>query len=210
MRYGALPIDLGPIYISPVEMMFWMYCPIATPRESVIYPVENLWQFSPIIDAVRAHVPQKFATSYVYLTAKTLFVSGECGGTRPGWHSDGFGTHDVNFIWYDSAPTEFIEADFTLPPDCADAMEKITAWANARPTITYPCRHLLALTPSVIHRPPTTFEPGVRSFVKVSLSADRYNLEGNSINYRLDEHWPNVPRQVERNHPTAKPLETKP
>ena len=32
MIYGALPKDLGLIDLSPVEMMFWMYCPISTPE----------------------------------------------------------------------------------------------------------------------------------------------------------------------------------
>ena len=26
--YGAPPVDLGLIDLSPVEMMFWLYCPI--------------------------------------------------------------------------------------------------------------------------------------------------------------------------------------
>lgn len=199
MIYGALPIDLGPIDISPVEMMFWMYCPIATPREEVTYP-DNLRQFAPIINRVFAYDWDHFSERYVYLTAKTLWVSGGCIGNRPGWHSDGFGTDDVNYIWYDRAPTEFFEDHFTLPDECADAMSIMDDRAAMHDIITYPAKHLLRLHPGVIHRCPVDFEDGMRTFVKVSVSKDRYNLEGNSVNHRLQERWTMVHRQVERNH----------
>lgn len=138
---------------------------------------------------------------YVYLTAKTLWVTPSNPGNRPGWHSDGFGSNDVNYVWYDGAPTEFIADSFTLPENCADAMEQMAERANRLPIITYPDKHLLRLTPSVIHRVPADFAPGLRTFVKVSISPDRYNLLGNSINHLLGERWPLLPRRSERNHP---------
>ena len=204
MIYGNLPEDLGLIDLSPVEMMFWMYCPISTPGELDCVPA-NLRQFQPIINAVCQRDPAAFEDSYVYLTAKTLWVSGDNIGNRPGWHSDGFGTDDVNYIWYDRAPTEFISDSFQLPSDCADAMERMSVRAIGQPIVTYPNKHLLRLTPSVIHRSPVGFAPGMRTFVKVSISQDRYNLEGNSVNHGLRETWPLVPRQAERNHPAVQP-----
>ena len=116
MIYGDLPEDLGCVDISPVEMMFWMYCPVSTPKETTVLP-PNLRQFDPILDRVCARDTDRYADGYVYLTAKTLWVSGDNIGNRPGWHSDGFGTDDVNYIWYDRAPTEFISDNFTLPDD---------------------------------------------------------------------------------------------
>lgn len=201
MTYGALPEDLGLIDLSPVEMMFWMYCPISTPREGLIYP-ENLAQFHPVVLAARERDPETFDRSYVYLTAKTLWVSGDHIGTRPGWHSDGFGTDDVNYIWYDRAPTEFIRDAFELPADCDDAMAFMAQRAAQQPAVTYPAKHLLRLTPAVIHRPPFLFDAGMRTFVKVSVSKDLYNLQGNSVNYRLFERWKLLPRKSERNHPS--------
>uniref|UniRef100_UPI002175E758 hypothetical protein n=1 Tax=Bacillus thuringiensis TaxID=1428 RepID=UPI002175E758 len=121
MIYGALPADLGKVDISPVEMMFWMYCPIAVPNGMMAIP-DNLRQFMPIIHAIEAYDYDAFVGRYVYLTAKTLWVSGDYIGNRPGWHSDGFGTSDVNYIWCDRAPTEFIEDALEVPTDCADAM----------------------------------------------------------------------------------------
>lgn len=200
MRYGSLPVDLGLIDLSPVEMMFWMYCPIHTPKWGLVLP-ENLDQYWPILRAVKAYEGERWRESYVYITAKVLYVSGNCGGTRPGWHSDGFGTEDRNYIWYDSAPTEFIKDDFALPDDCIDAMLYMEQQARGAHIYTYPNKHLLALTPQVIHRPAEMFETGVRSFVKVSVSKNRYNLVGNSRNHGLSEHWHMVPRQLDRNHP---------
>lgn len=204
MRYGALPEDLGLIDLSPAEMMFWMYCPVRVPGGLFVIP-DSLRQFEPILKAVWVEDAELIEESYVYLTAKTLWVSGDYIGNRPGWHSDGFGTDDVNYIWSDRAPTEFLSADFDLPTDCPDAMAEMARRAGdpENEIVTYPNKHLLRLTPAVIHRSPVGFAPGMRSFVKVSISADRYNLLGNSINHALpDSHWPLVSRDVERNHPT--------
>jgi hypothetical protein len=200
--YGDLPKDLGLVDLSPTEMMFWLYCPISTPREATELP-PNLVQFRPIVDAVIAQGVDHYCDSYVYITAKTLWVEGGYIGNRPGWHSDGFGTDDVNYIWYDRAPTEFFQDRFDLPDDCADAMARMEARAASAKIVTYPAKHLLRLTPSVIHRSPVGFAPGMRTFVKVSVSADQYNLEGNSINHGLAERWPLVPRAEVRNHPHA-------
>lgn len=201
MNYGHLPDDLGLIDLAPVEMMFWMYCPIRTPSDGLVIP-DTLRQFSPIVRAaLRDEQERGEAYSYAYLAAKTLWVSGEHIGNRPGWHSDGFGTDDVNYVWYDRAATQFLSDYFELPDDCSDAMAIMAERAAGKGLVCFRDKHLLRLTPSVIHRSPVGFEPGMRTFVKVSLSNDRYNLEGNSINHRLTERWPLVPRLAERNHP---------
>lgn len=205
MTYGSLPTDLGFLDLRVSEMMYWMYCPIATPREGITLP-PNLQQFRPILDAILAYDYDAFDCRYVYLTAKVIYVSGGNIGNRPGWHADGFGGNDINYIWSDTAPTEFLQDKFTLPDDCADAMAHMEARASAFGHIlTYPDKHLLRLTPSVVHRPPVKFAPGMRAFAKVSISRDRYNLEGNSINHDLKERWPLIPRAVERNHPAKSP-----
>jgi hypothetical protein len=199
--YGDLPEDLGLVNLSPTEMMAWLYCPVSIPgRHEVILP-DNLRRFWVLLEGVRARDPARFRSEYVYLTVKTLYVQGVAN--RPGWHTDGFGTGDLNFIWYDRAPTEFIEGELNLPEDCADSMALMTRYADGRRIVTYPAKHLLRLTPSVIHRAPEGFEPGMRTFIKVSISPDRYNLEGNSINHLLTGEWPMEKRQAARNHPAA-------
>lgn len=204
MIYGNLAEDLGTIDLSPVEMMAWLYCPISTPGDYAHFIPQNLRQFHPIIEAVWKHERMRCMQEYVYVTAKTLWVTPANPGNRPGWHSDGFGTNDLNFIWYDRAPTEFyIGPKYELPDDCEDAMRQMEIRALGRPAGTFAPKRLLRLDPSVIHRTPVAFEPGMRTFVKISISPDRYDLEGNSINHDLTERWPLVQRKTVRNHPAT-------
>ena len=206
---GNRPKDLGLIDISPSEMLFWMYLPISVPGSSTYRIPENLHPFGEIISAVKEAEPEAFHERYVYLTAKTLWIGGEYIGNRPGWHIDGYGTDDLNFIWADRAPTDFfyVPLGADLSDDCDVSMKQMHTYA-LRPAMygasveTYPDKHLLRLDNTVIHRSPVGFEPGMRSFVKVSLSHDRYNLKGNSVNPLLPEtKWPLVDRQETRNHP---------
>lgn len=214
MKYGAEPRDIGLVDINPTEMMFWMYCPIKEAQSHRLRLPQNLKQFGLVVDKVFQDMKMNdgwthefdnlWYNSYVYITAKTLWVQGTYIGNRPGWHSDGFGTDDLNYIWYDRAPTEFMLGDFELSDDCNESMKQMEnislneLWERKR----YPDKHLLRLDSRIIHRCPVNFEPGMRTFVKISISSDHYNLEGNSINHELGDIFPNkIKRNVERNHP---------
>lgn len=211
---GYLPEDLGLIDLSPTEMMFWMYLPISLPGSRTYHLPDNLRQFAEIVSAVKEHEPERFMASYAYITAKTLWVGGAYIGNRPGWHIDGYGTEDVNYIWADRAPTEFIGTGgpcWNLSDDCDESLAEMERIARSAlclydiPIRTYPDKHLLRLDNTIIHRSPVEFAPGMRSFVKVSLSTDEYNLLGNSRNHLLpDTHWPLVDRQIIRNHPATR------
>lgn len=203
MIYGDPPENLGHLDLPTSEMMFWLYCPVSVPGKGYFVP-DNLVQFYPLLERVWERERALCRESYIYLTAKTFYVAPGQSPNRPGWHADGFGTDDVNYIWYDRAPTEFYEDSFTLPPECADAMEVMQERSKKAQIVTYPPKSLLRLTPSVIHRVNPICEPGMRTFMKVSISKDRYNLEGNSVNHHLPEQWESVPRQAERNHPASK------
>jgi hypothetical protein len=201
MIYGNLPKDCGLVDLHPTEMMFWLYCPIFTPRQWLTFP-DNLVQFRPLVKAA-LNEEYDLEDHYGYLTVKTMYVAADHNLNRPGWHSDGFGTDDINYIWSDRAPTEFYADSFELPPECPDAMRIMTQRAYGKEIVTYPDRHLLRLDQSVIHRQAVHVEPGMRTFIKLSLSKDRYNLIGNSINWRIDERWPLIERKAERNHPAS-------
>lgn len=213
MIYGKLPECIGYIDVTCEEMLFWLYCPIATPSRYMTLP-DNLRHFKPLVMAAMRHEDDVnyglFENGYVYLTAKTLWVSGEYIGNRPGWHSDGFGTDDVNYVWSDRAPTEFLklEEPRSLSSDCRESMEQMTDIASfskryGSSVVTYPDKHLLRLDQSVIHRSPVKFSPGMRTFVKVSFSNDQYDLKGNSVNHKLDLDWQLVDRKLDRNHPAS-------
>lgn len=219
MLYGHLPKDLGLIDITNHEMMFWLYCPVKLPGSGLYYIPENLkWAAEIIIDAARdftkSYPDRALKDHYVYVTAKTLFVSGAYIGNRPGWHSDGFGTDDINYIWCDRAPTQFLHLDPPRPlsSDCCESMqemERLAYWTECVGPIdfehtTFPDKHLLRLDQSVIHRSPVDFPPGLRTFVKVSISTDRYDLIGNSINHGLDFGPLVAARQPDRNHPQSR------
>lgn len=200
--YGSLPEDLGPLALPTDEMLLWLNCPVSVPGSARTWIPDNLYQFSPMLQAIRTYDHDHFVDNYVYITAKTFYVPEGAPPNRPGWHSDGFGTDDVNWIWYDRAPTQFFEGRFTLPSDCEDSMLEMARQASYNQIIEFPNRHLLRLTPEVIHRVnPHCFE-GMRTFIKVSLSKDRYDLLGNSLNHDLPEAWPLYPRSPERNHST--------
>lgn len=199
--YGNKPEDMGLVDLNPTEMMFWLYCPIKAPQTSYIIP-PNLRSYYSLLNKIKEDVSNK----YVYLTAKTLYVENTYSGNRPGWHSDGFGTDDVNYIWYDNNPTEFTDGKlkYNLPEDCKDAMNQMEINANNSNIVTYPNKHLLRLDQSVIHRAPNYVKAGIRTFVKISISNDKYNLIGNSINHKLPIKMNMVKRNTDRNHPTCK------
>lgn len=205
--YGEAPRDLGEVDIMSSEMMFWLYCPIKFPSHHNVVMPDNLRQFMPIVDAVEADVGGRWDESYIYLTAKTLFVSGNDCVNRPGWHSDGFLTEDLNYIWCDAVPTVFWE------PECrvsfsANHIESLKemeerAEPDTRNHRRYPLKHLLRLDQSVIHKVGINTSSIVRTFIKVSVSNHRYALRGNSINHALAVNWTYQDRKPERNCPIS-------
>lgn len=203
-KYGALPELCGQMNIQCDEMMFWMYLPVKIPNRSVPIVPTQLQHARELLYFI-AQREERWRESYVYLTFKTVYATKSNPGNRPGWHSDGFGTDDINYIWYDRAPTEFYGAreEFELPPECDDAIAEMTRRAEKSMDIfCYPPKEVIRLTPANIHRVSSIMEPGMRTFIKVSISRHKYNLLGNSINYQLPEtHWPLLPREGERNHP---------
>lgn len=197
MIYGAAPKVLGEFDLSASEMCFVQYLPILLPRGVMRIPQSLEW-VSPLLDHVVIS-----EDDYVYLTVKHIYVTGTDCGNRPGWHSDGFGTDDVNYIWCDRAPTEFAVQPFALSADCVLSLQEMEDQFIEGTEITYPAKTLLVLNSGVIHRVTTKCTAGYRTFVKISVSKQRYNLQGNAHNYLLDYCWEMVERSVERNHPIA-------
>lgn len=205
---GRLPVDLGPVDVVSREMMFWMYCPISRPNSLDVHLPPTLLPFEPIVDMVGTYLGgARFYDSWVYLTAKTLWADGDQVGNRPGWHCDGFGTDDLNFIWYDRAPTQFLSTPslVEVSDECELSMREMTYLVEFHPlrvVAEYPSRHLLVLDKTMCHRSPIDVEPGMRTFVKVSVSRDEYDLEYNSINPILGDVFKHKRERGEsRNHP---------
>lgn len=204
--YGASPVDLGLIDLAPTEMMFWLYCPIKLPGQFGIYLPPNLAQFRPMVEAVASDV-RGLVDLYIYITAKTLWTTPESPGNRPGWHSDGFLTDDLNYIWADANPTIFFNDGLrhAFSADHAASLSEMDDLCEADQfnQFTLPVKHLLRLDQTVLHKVNTNFRPGLRTFVKISVSRHRYSLRGNSINHELAPDWAYQDRAAERNCPTG-------
>lgn len=187
----------------PVEEFFsYTYLPIKLP-DGQITVEPRLRVFNAIIgraacDFIGAYGLDRYTNSYIYMTAKHLWQIE--GFNRKGWHSDGFGTDDISYIWYDKQPTIFNNTDFFLSND--DSLSMVEMEEQARPEFDYhyPNNSLIRMDQYSIHRV-GDIESGPRCFVKICISKDIYNLKGNAINYDLDYQWEYRERKWDRNVP---------
>lgn len=207
-EYGKLPVVLGKFNVDIKEMMYYQYLPIKMATEITPTVEERLWPFRVILGTVMCDFVanfgiDRFVASYVYVSAKNLFQPSGKPFNRPGYHCDGFGTDDVNYIWSDRCPTVFQVGSFRISDDESVSMFEMEQQARRDREVRYEHGQLLRLDRYVIHKPETDYDSGLRAFLKVSISKDKYNLEGNSHNYLLDYAWDMKPRQQDRNVPQA-------
>ncbi len=208
MRYGELPKELGIYKAEPKEMMFYQYLPIK--MAGAVEPVyeDRLRCFDEIIgtincDFIGEYGLDRYVDSYVYLTAKYMFQTPNCSFNREGWHSDGFMTDDVNYIWCDKNPTVFNNGEFSITQDDVISMSDMQQQAKKINDITYRENQILRLNQFNIHRVADIRETGMRAFLKVSFSKDKYDLLGNSHNYLIDYNWDMRCRANHRNIPQS-------
>ncbi|MGB2525649.1 hypothetical protein [Flagellimonas sp. SN16] len=206
MKYGKLPKYIGLFDVDINEMMFYQYLPIKL--QGMVEPVleQRLKPFSELIgaalcDFVADYGLERFHKSYVYLTAKYMYESKGCSFNRKGYHSDGFLTDDINYIWSDCKPTVFNFSKFNLTLDDHLSMKEMDEQADEEKIETYPDNSLLRLDQFVIHRCSNIEREGMRKFLKISVSKDRYDLKGNAINPLLKYKWEYRDRKKERNIP---------
>ena len=207
MKYGDLPKSLGMYKIKCQEMMFYQYLPIKLIHTSIRIE-ERLNCFNDLIilsinDYVNKYGLEKYNNSYVYLTAKYMFQTTGCSFNREGYHSDGFLTNDINYIWCDKNPTIFNNSIFNLTLDDNISMLEMNNQALTENEIVYSENELLRLNQYNIHKVADVINPGMRTFVKISISKDKYDLIGNSHNYEFDYDWTMKQRQIKRNIPQS-------
>lgn len=203
-KYGQKPAVVWEFKLVPSEMCFVQYLPIGMADceglGEVIQIPKNLQWLEELVAMTVMHCDESVG-NYIYLTVKHLYVTPNNMGNRPGWHSDGFGTDDINYIWCDKYPTEFCIQDFSISEDCETSLKEMESQALEKNIVTYPENTLLRLDKYNVHRTPVVGE-GYRTFVKISVSKDRYNLQGNAHNYLFDYDWEMVVRSDIRNHPS--------
>jgi hypothetical protein len=189
--------------------------PIYMPKQGWEIP-ENLYQFMDAIKRVY-HYESKYSTIYddyfVYITVDQKKVLTGKTGRRAGAHSDAYvevnneqfdikpetmgeiGDRPIEvshtYIMYDSLPTEFFAVPFPLK-DCSDKGSLVTfdRIAEKSIAITYPINTLLKLDPYVVHRCAVNTGPDLyRTFIKISVSKQKYAREGNTINPKFKYDW---------------------
>lgn len=212
--YNQLPVEVDSFNLNFKEFMYYQYLPIKMSEtenrndsirhkiEDRLKAVKGLDHFLTIIenDFIKNFGIARYFSSYMYLTLKRQYQKNGCVINREGYHSDGFLTEDINYIWCDKQPTIFNNTDFILSKDDNKSLDEMGFQAIMDNDRTYPINTILRLNQYCIHKVGKPIE-GIRSFIKVSFSRDRYNLEGNSHNYELDYKWKMRPRSILRNIP---------
>ena len=208
-KYGELPFELGIFEVECKEMMFYQDMPIKMKKPSTYLRLEERLQcFTPIIDASVNDFGLEFGVSelresYIYISAKRLFQTPGHSFNRPGWHSDGFMTNDINYIWCDKDPTIFNKSDFNLPLDDLLSMEAMGKQALPENDVKYKENQLLRLNQFNVHKVAPVTSIGLRTFLKISFSREKYNLIGNTHNYLLEYDWDMKERSSSRNMPQS-------
>jgi hypothetical protein len=88
-----------------------------------------------------------------------------------------------------------------LSQDDQLSLREMEAQEREEDRYTSPVNTVLRLDQFVIHAVNPEVEDGMRTFAKISISRDKYDLEGNSKNYELNYEWPMRPRSPDRNVP---------
>lgn len=204
--YGSPPINCGRVTLVWDEFMHYLYLPVKLPgAASAIALPDNLRFVEPALDLAIAYTPRGIlARSHIYVTARRGFATPDNPLNRPGWHCDGFGTDDINFVWWDRFSTRFAIQMFDgISDDHIASMAQFEQQVDPQRVQTLPDETLYRLDPYVVHTTPDDVPPGgaMRSFLKISVSPHRHNLKGNSHNHLLDYDWPMVDRDEIRNDP---------
>ena len=214
--YGKAPVSLGNFAVDDWdEYMHYLYLPVVFPFEE--QPIQAGIRLPERLEFARPFVQRAifdFATrlggylgdKYVYLTTRRGWASPGNPLNRPGWHADGFGGEDINYVWADAYPTVFAVQSFAnVSADHQDSMSAFADQIDPDKLVTYPDNEFLCIDPYVVHHVPTIPAPGGnRSFLKVSVSSDKYDLKGNSHNYLFDYDWKMYDRSEVRNDPARK------
>lgn len=206
MSYGTLPKELGIHELKCDEMLFYQYLPIKLIGQTEPIVEKRLKCFEALIgniycDFVSEFGLDRFINSYVYLTVKKTYQAEGCSFNRKGYHSDGFMTDDINYVWCDKNPTTFNSSNFNLTLDDKVSMNEMEEQADVLNEKKYPENTLLRLNQYNIHKVSENKMLVLRTFVKVSFSNDKYDLKGNSKNYLLDYDWIMRDREIARNIP---------
>jgi hypothetical protein len=208
MEYGVLPEIVANIPIKVTECMYYLYMPIKMPHGDIVVP-PRLEQFNPLLEKITDKYvgTTLWDDSYLYITAKHMLVNPNFWGARGGYHSEGFGTNDINWIWYDKNPPTFSKTKFNVSNNPRKSLQEFTDQANYKDEVRYREHSLLELPPKTVYKVTPVTRYFQSTFVRYTLSKDKYNLIGNSHNYGIDYNWRMFERSPDRNYPSFPELE---
>ena len=196
MKYGNRPTALGKLDIMFPEVMFYLYLPVKMEGSNEIRLPPNLKWMSPALELIDFD-----EDDYIYVTAKNTWFNLNGSYNRPGWHSDGFLTEDINYLWSDVVSPEFCIQPFRLTHDHDLSLREMEMQAEEKNVRLWPAKTFLKIDSSVIHRTPPVRQEGFRGFLKVSVSKNRYRLGRNSHNHLFEYDWEMTDRKLSRNDP---------
>lgn len=198
-RIGKAPIYIGKFDMTLTEVMYYLYLPIRMEDSRIKLP--------PNVEVLRCMVEAAICWSsprtfkYIYLSARKGWATPDSPLNRPGWHCDGYGTPDINFVWWTGPGTRFaVQPFYNISADHLVSLLQFEAQIVLDMIVQPPEKTLWMIDAQVVHSTPIIEPPGcMRQYVKISLSDEKYNLYGNSHNYAFDYDWPMVDRALVRN-----------
>jgi hypothetical protein len=207
-EYGQMPVSLGRYELKWYEFMHYLYCPVRMPTGSahvdLRLPPALVFAAELVYAAIEDAREHGFDDPYIYVTARRGYATPDNPLNRPGWHCDGFGTKDLNYVWCDRWGSRYALQPFeNIEPGHVESMRSFEKQVDPLRVWISDARTLYRLNPYVVHATPLIPAPGgMRSFLKVSVSNERYNLLGNTHNYAFKYDWKMYQRGEARNDPT--------
>lgn len=209
--HSGLPEHVGhfPVF-NNTEYMQYLYLPVKLRHKGGIFLEPRLRNLRHMLNVAWADYSERSGLSvrelygkYIYVTVKQTLVPKDLHHNRPGWHADGFMTDDVQYIWFDKWPTEFLIGDFMVTDHDNISMTEFEEYGLDPLAVIFQPEplYLYYIDENNIHRTSPALETDVRTFIKITISSHKYAQEGNSINYELPYSWKYQPRKLTRNQP---------
>jgi hypothetical protein len=201
--YGKLPKIISSTIVKDNVSKYYLYLPIKMKESKDIRVYKSLEPYLNLVELVENDIC--LVDKYVYLSVEVGPIKFGVTQKREGWHSDGFLSDDINYLWYDQVPTTFNKTKFIVPDDHIKSMECFNEQALDINNVYYPINTLLKVDQYCIHKATIPNESlHQRTFVKISVSNHKYNLKGNSHNDLFNYNWKMYDRKLVRNHPIYK------
>lgn len=210
MSYSKIPIPLGELQVNLTEMMHYLYLPVKMAgmnEPGCVRLPENVKQVGPLLDIALRYcaneLKRDYEKDYYYLSARKGFATQDNPLNRPGWHCDGYGTEDANFVYWLGHGTRFTLQEFKdISFDHVKSLKQYADQVEWEEAYTPPARTLYYISPLCVHTTPAIPKQGaMRQYIKISVSTEKYNLEDNSHNYLFDYKWEMHSRSTIRNDP---------